>query len=210
MRPVPLEVYSDYLCPWCHLADHRLARVQEEFGADVALRWKSFLLRPQPKESRNLEKFMRYTQSWMRPASEPDAPTYRVWESSEGPPTHSTPAHVAAKAAARLGDEAFASFHARLLRAYFEESRDISRLPVLSELWSDVGLPVEGLEALSDPELLRQTAAEHNEALEIGINGVPAVRVAGTDAFVVGAQPLDTYRRWIERLLAGVLDEREA
>ena len=77
---------------------------------------------------------------------------------------------------------------------------------MLAELWNEVGLPVEGLDALSDPELLRRTAAEHNEALEIGINGVPAVRVAGTDAYVVGAQPLETYRRWVERLLAGVLD----
>ena len=146
---------------------------------------------------------MRYTQSWLRPAAEEDAPTYRVWESTEGPPSHSTPAHLAAKAAARLGPESFAALHARLLRAYFEESRDISRLPVLTELWADAGLPEEGLAALDDPELLRRTAEEHNEALQIGITGVPAVRVAGTDAYVVGAQPLATYRRWIERLLEG-------
>jgi hypothetical protein len=31
---------------------------------------------------------------------------------------------------------------------------------------------------------------------------VPAVRVAGADAFVMGAQPLDVYRRWIVRLRA--------
>jgi hypothetical protein len=36
---------------------------------------------------------------------------------------------------------------------------------------------------------------------------VPAVRVAGTDAFVLGAQPLATYQRWVERLRGGVLDE---
>jgi hypothetical protein len=35
---------------------------------------------------------------------------------------------------------------------------------------------------------------------------VPAVRVAGSDAFVVGAQPLAVYRRWVERLQAGVLE----
>jgi hypothetical protein len=48
---------------------------------------------------------------------------------------------------------------------------------------------------------------EHNEAVSLGITGVPALRVAGTDAFVTGAQPLATLRRWTERLRAGVLDE---
>ena len=99
MRPVHLEVYSDYLCPWCHLADHRLKALKEEFGDDLELEFKTYLLRPRPEE-RDLEKFMRYTQSWMRPASEPDAPTFRVWETTEGPPTHSVPAQLVAKAAA--------------------------------------------------------------------------------------------------------------
>ena len=210
MDPVRLIVYSDYLCPWCYVASHRLHQLQEEFGDGLELAWRSYLLRPQPEPGRDLEKFMRYTQSWMRPASEPDAPGFRVWESSEGPPTHSVPAHLVAKAAARVSEQAFERMHDRLLRAYFEESRDISRLPVLRELWSELELPAGGLAILADPEqeraLARDVAEQHNEALEVGITGVPAVRVAGHDAFVTGAQPVETYRNWIGRLREGVLD----
>jgi predicted DsbA family dithiol-disulfide isomerase len=150
---------------------------------------------------------VRYTQSWLRPAAEPDAPVFRVWESTEGPPSHSVPAHLAAKAAAALGPEAFAALHGRLLRAYFEESRDISAERTLRALWADAGLPEAGFAACGDPRLLERTLAEHDEAVALGITGVPAVRVAGTDAFVLGAQPLAIYRRWLERLRAGVLDE---
>lgn len=207
MERVELIVYSDYLCPWCYLAEHRLGLLQRELGDALALEWRSFLLRPRPEPGRELEKFMRYTQSWLRPAAEPDAPRFRVWESSEGPPSHSVPAHLAAKAAAALGPEAFAALHERLLRGYFEQSRDISSAETLRAIWSEAGLPESGFAACFDERLVAQTLAEHNEAVSLGITGVPAVRVAGTDAFVLGAQPLATYRRWVERLRGGVLDE---
>jgi predicted DsbA family dithiol-disulfide isomerase len=207
MRPVSLVVYSDYLCPWCYLAEHRLAALQRELGDALRLEWRSFLLRPRPEPGRDLLKFVRYTQSWLRPAAEPDAPRFQVWESTEGPPSHSLPAHLAAKAAAALGPEAFAGLQAGLLRGYFEQSRDISAEPTLRAIWCEAGLPEAAFETASDPALVRRALAEHDEAVSLGITGVPAVRVAGTDAFVVGAQPLATYRRWIERLAAGVLDE---
>jgi predicted DsbA family dithiol-disulfide isomerase len=199
---VRLEVFSDYLCPWCHLASHRLKQVEAENAGAVTLEWKSYLLRPQPDEGRDLLEFVRYTRGWLRPAAEPDAPLFRVWESTEGPPTHSIPAHVVARAARRHGEQAGRAMHERLLRAYFEESRDISREPTLRALWAELGLPAEAFEACRDPELLRETARDHNEAVELGITGVPTVRVAGADAFVMGAQPLVTYRRWVARLRA--------
>jgi predicted DsbA family dithiol-disulfide isomerase len=198
---IRLEVFSDYLCPWCHLAAHRLSLVEAENVGALALTWKSYLLRPHPEEGRDLSKFVRYTQGWSRPAAEPDAPRFRVWESSEGPPTHSIPAHVVARAARRRGEAEGRAMHERLLRAYFEENRDISCEPVLRELWHSVGLPDDAF-SCADPALVRETIDEHNEAVELGMTGVPAVRVAGSDAFVMGAQPLDVYRRWVARLRA--------
>src|SRR5262245_66465151 len=139
MDPVALVVYSDYLCPWCYLAEHRLHTLEAELGAGLELEWRSFLLRPRPDDARDLERFVKYTQSWLRPASEPDAPRFRVWESTEGPPTHSVPPHLVAKAAAELGPEAFDAVHERLLRAYFEVSRDISRVETLTGVWQAGG-----------------------------------------------------------------------
>ena len=87
------------------------------------------------------------------------------------------------------------------MRAYFEENRDISDEAELRALWSDVGLDEAAFAPLDDPELVARVAADHDEALEYGATGVPAVMLVGNDAVVVGAQPLDVYRRWVERWL---------
>jgi predicted DsbA family dithiol-disulfide isomerase len=202
-----LVVWSDYLCPWCYNASVRLAHLAEEFGSDLAIEWRAYLLRPQPRASGDAEqellRFVRYTQSWLRPAAEPDAGRFRVWESSEGPPSHSVPAQLAAKAARRLSAEAFGALHARLMRAYFEENRDISARSTLESLWSELGLPPQGFAAIDDPALLRETLGEHAAALEEGVTGVPAAKLVGQDAVLLGALPLETYRRWIARNLHG-------
>lgn len=199
---VRLIVYSDYLCPWCYNAAVRMRRLEEEFGDDLCVEWRSFLLRPEPRPGRDLEKFRAYTQSWLRPAEQADAGEFRPWQGDEGPPSHSVPPHRVAKAAARLGEAAFQRMHERLLRAYFSENRDVTDPDTLRALWTDAGLPEEAFESWTDPELLGQVHAEHREALDVGVTGVPAARMAGIDAVVVGAQPLETYRRWVERFRA--------
>lgn len=178
----------------------RLRKLREEYGERLTLEWKAFLLRPQPRE-RNLPDFVRYTGSWLRPAAEPDAGRFRVWESGEGPPTHSVPPHVVAKAARDLGEDAFESIHRRLLEAYFWDHRDISAPTVLRELWAEVGLPEDRFPGAAK-EILSAIAAEHEEAMDLNVSGVPAVRRFDQDVAIVGAQPLDAYRRWIDKILA--------
>lgn len=179
----------------------RLRRLEAEFGAALEVRWRSFLLRPEPTPGRTLEKFRAYTQSWLRAAADPDGGTFSVWRTDAGPPSHSIPPHLVAKAAARLGHDPFTRLHEALLRAYFSDNRDITERATLRAIWEECGLPPEAFGGASDPALLRDVLAEHNEAVELGITGVPAVRVDGTDLMVVGAQPLETYRRWVRRLL---------
>jgi predicted DsbA family dithiol-disulfide isomerase len=198
---VALDVWSDYLCPWCNVAATRLQRIEDEFGADVELRWRSFLLRPEPEPGRDLAKFRRYTELWQRAAEEEPEAEFRAWASDEGPPSHSVPAHLVAKAAATFGPDAFQRMHRALLHAYFVESRDISSAPTLAALWNEVELPAAELARATDTELLRRVTDEHNEAVELGVGGVPAVRMVGNDVAISGAQPLEVYRRWVRRAL---------
>lgn len=197
---VHLVVWSDYLCPWCYLGTARMRRIEEHFGDAVRIEWRAFLLRPVP-EPRTLERFRAYTQSWLRPAAEPEAPAFRPWTSDEGPPTHSVPAHRVAKAAAALGDAAFRTMHERLLAAYFQESRDITNADTQRALWDEVGLPPAAFAAAETPAMQEAVLAEHRDALEHGVNGVPAVMMVGNDVPTLGAMPFETYRRWIARAL---------
>ncbi len=205
MIPVRFIVYSDYLCPWCFNASVRLRSLETEYDGRVELDWRAFLLRPEPRSSSDpaasLAKFREYTRSWQTPAGEPDAGSFTVWASDEGPPSHSVPAHRVGKAAKALGPEAFRRMHDRLMRAYFSENRDISRIEVQRELWSEVGLPESGFEIALRPGTVDLVLAEDREARECGATGVPAVRLADNPAIIVGAHPLELYRRWVERTL---------
>jgi predicted DsbA family dithiol-disulfide isomerase len=182
-----------------------LRRLEEEFGDAVALEWRTFLLRPQPDPTRTLEAFRAYTRSWRRPAAEPDAPAFQPWASDAGPPTHSVPPHLVAKAAARLGPDAFRSMHERLFRAYFEASRDVTHGPTLQAIWREAGLPDDAFALASDDAVVSEVVAQHNAAVRADVTGVPAVMMEGTDVPILGAMPYETYRRWVERRLAGTI-----
>lgn len=203
MKQAHLIVYSDYLCPWCFNVAVRLHRLEAETEGRVKLEWRSYLLRPRPRANRSLEEFRAYTRSWLRPAEDADAGTFRVWSTDAGPPSHSIPPHLIAKAASELGPDAFRDIHERLLRAYFSDNRDITDRSTLAWIWNEAGLPTEELARADEPRLLDTVLAQHNEAVELGITGVPAVRPEGETAFVTGALPYETYRRWVDRLLEG-------
>ncbi len=201
VEPLVVDVYSDFLCPWCFNAWLRMRRIEDEFGASVDVRWRSYLLRPYPQPHRNLERFREYTHGWLRAAADEPLATFHPWQGDAGPPTHSVPALVAAKAAASLGAQAGNALRSRLFPAYFAESRDISAEATLRVLWSEAGLPPPEFARTRDPAFEAQVRSDHAEAVELGATGAPAVRVGGSDFALVGAQPIETWRRWIARSL---------
>lgn len=201
MEPLPVTLWSDFLCPWCWNASLRLEEMQDEFGDAVRVVFKSYLLRPESRPGRDLERFRAYTESWRRPAADEPRACFRTWQGNAGPPSHSVPAHVAAKAAAALSAGAERALRDRLFRAYFSESRDVSDLDTLRALWVEAGLPAESFVRTADADLEARVRAEHAEALALDATGVPAVRVGGSEFVLLGAQPRETYRRWLRRSL---------
>jgi predicted DsbA family dithiol-disulfide isomerase len=181
----------------------RLRRLEDEMGDRVRVSYRSFLLRPQPDPTRTLDRFRDYTRSWLRPAADPDGGTFRVWSTDVGPPSHSVPPHLVAKAAATLGHDAFRAIDERLFHAYFAENRDVTDPDTLRAVWREAALPDEAFARSADPALVRRVIEEHNDAVERGITGVPTVVMEGREGAVVGARPYADYRRWVERALAG-------
>jgi predicted DsbA family dithiol-disulfide isomerase len=126
-----------------------------------------------------------------------------VWATDEGPPSHSIPPHLVAKAAAALGRDAFRAMHERLLHAYFAENRDITKAETLYALWREIGLDDAGFARAGDQAVLREVVEQHNDAVRRDVSGVPAVMMEGVDVPMVGALPYETYRRWVDRRLRG-------
>lgn len=182
----------------------RLDSVRREVGELLAVEWRAFLLRPEPREG-PLDRFRRYTESWRRPAEAEPAAAFRVWDGDALPPSHSRPPAVAGKVAATFGAGAFDRFHLALMRAYFAENRTISERDVILDVAGTVGLDTEAFARLLDErgaELDAAVVADHRDALARGIAAVPTVVVHDDDDEYVltGALRTDQYSRVVARL----------
>ena len=120
---------------------------------------------------------------------------------------YTRPAQAATIFASETADEATVeAFHSRLYRAYWDDAENLGdhdvlkRLMVESKLDWDVFAP--RLESgLYDGAMQIQ----HDEAMQLGLNGVPSFVVEGKYG-IVGAQPIEAFIEVIEKVLA----EREA
>ena len=180
----------------------RLDQLEERMGDAISIVWKSFLLRPEP-QSRDQAEFVEYTNSWLRPAEMEPATKFRVWASDNHPPTSSVPPHIAAKALEIVAPESGRAFHRRMLSAYFTENQTISDWDVLHRLVDEVGVDGSAVRAAVEEhgeQLTETVIAEHNEAIAHGINAVPTTVIAGVLP-VPGAQDVDTFEMWINRLI---------
>ncbi len=128
---------------------------------------------------------------------------FNKWATGDDPPSSSVPAQVAAKSMEILAPELVEAFHHRLLSAYFTENRTISDWSVLGALSDEVGVDRhEFLSMARERELVLTEAVigDHNEAINLGVTGVPAMIF--NDTFPIqGAQDFDSLSIWIQRML---------
>jgi len=125
---VRLDVWSDYVCPFCYLEEPVLTRIIDEFGNDVKVNWQAFELRPEPVLT-----------------LDPDGEYLGVWSASVYPMASERgmnlklpPVQPRSRRAFELTEFArdkgrFDETHHALFKAFFEEGKDVSDLGVLGE-----------------------------------------------------------------------------
>ena len=94
-------------------------------------------------------------------------------------------------------------FHNRLMEAYWSEAVDVGEADELRRLASEVGLPDDDVErVVADPSAyLDIVEGSTAQAQSFGINGIPAF-LLDRRLLVVGAQPLEVFRRAFAQLRA--------
>ena len=205
---VQIDVWSDYVCPFCYLEEPVLERIAEGYGERVRIDWRPFELRPDPVPT--LEPNCTYLRDIWACAVYPKAMARGL--SLRLPPVQprSRLAHEAALFAKT--ESLFGAMNSALFKAFFEDGLDIGDLMILVEIGKGVGLDPEGLRhALEEGRHSKRVLAEEDQALKLGISGVPAILIH-PDAEpleratqVSGAQSFEYVRAVLERVLAAKL-----
>jgi predicted DsbA family dithiol-disulfide isomerase len=205
MRAVQIDVWSDYVCPFCYLAEPALEQLVAEEKGQVTLRWRAFELRPDPV-----------------PTLDPKGDYLReIWAGSVYPlarqrgmkltlppvQPRSRFAHEATAFAAARG-KASGLAHA-IFQAFFEHGTDIGRVEELAKLAAGAGLdPTEMTTALTSGRHRPEVLEDEELAREFGLSGVPAIVIRVVDApweqavLVSGAQPCDVLRAAVAQVRA--------
>ena len=190
MNSTPVvEVYFDYICPWCYLGTVRTDRLQQEYG--VQLRWSVFPLHPEtPPEGRELADLFAGREAMIR---DMQARLLRI-ASAEGLPLAERSRTYNSRLAQELGKWAEQQgrgdqFRHAVYRAYFVDGVNIARVEELVRIATAAGLPAdEARTVLAERSCAVAVDADWQRAMDLRITSVPThrcgeKRLAGFSAY---------------------------
>lgn len=205
---IPLEIYSDPICPWCYIGKARLDRALEsrpDHPFDV--RWQPFQLNPDmPQDGMDRAEYMALKFGDDQAVIAAHRPVIEAAEeaglSLALPAITRTPntldAHRVIHWAGLEGRQS--AMVSALFRAYFREGRDIGDRDTLLDLARQSGLDQSLIARLLASDADRVLIREADRmARARGISGVPFFVIDGKYA-VSGAQPVQVWQNVIDEL----------
>lgn len=207
---ITLEVFSDYVCPFCYLELPELDAVLERFGNEVNLRWRAFELRPDPAPT--LDPDGEYLHDiWTRAVYPMAAERGMTLRLPKRQPRSRLAHEASAWADAEQADKAEA-LRRGLFRGFFEDSLDLADPQALVNLARSLDLDGKAMhEALVEGRYREDVLADQRQAHALGIGGVPGLRfsIDGEHAGILeGAQPRRQLLLAVERLLDATRSSR--
>jgi predicted DsbA family dithiol-disulfide isomerase len=185
-----LEVFTDFVCPWCYLATPRVEKLKRNFSVDV--RWSYFPLHPDTPAEGMLLKDLFAGRNFDIEAAHARLKTLMDAEGlTFNARTHTYNSRLAQELAKGFDSDALRD---ALYKAYFEDARNIGDIEVLVEVAQACGIPADAARrALVERTFKAAVDADWAKARAYGITGVPSF-VAGNQK-VAGAQPYEILAR---------------
>ncbi|GDX79615.1 protein disulfide-isomerase [Deltaproteobacteria bacterium] len=208
-----IEIWSDVICPWCGLGQHRLDAALAAFAdrGEVEVVHRSFELDPSFPAGKVISAPELLRTKYRLDDAQIAAATGRIeaLAASDGLTPYNVGNNVVGNT--RLAHEllAMAADHGmeaeawkRLYRAYFGEGRSIFDVDSLAALGQELGLGRDAVrEALSTGRYTATVRADGAAAKALGCTGVPFVVIDGKFR-IAGAQATGVFRSTIERAWA--------
>ena len=203
-----IEIFSDVVCPWCHVGHARLQQalaLRRDRAIEVI--WLPFELNPQlPPEGRNRREYLTERFGNPNPFAKGQQQLLELgrelgidfrFDSIERAP-NTRRAHALAAAALQESPARQAEVIRGLFEAYFIAGRDVGDPQVLVEIGAGAGMDeARARAALDDAGLHAQIAEIESLAQRSNITGVPTFIFDRRQGFS-GAQPLEVFLRVID------------
>jgi len=205
-----IDFYADTVCPWCYVAMRRLRSalpMRPQYAPQV--RWRPFELNPElPIAGMERAQYLAARVADFERVKEGETALAAIGKSvgiefrfdliARVP--NSRRSHLLIAHAARRGRQN--ELEERLLRAYFEEGRDIGDIDELVHLGVDCGLAdAEIRSALVLRTGQDAIVAAERHAVSLGLTGVPAFVFNGVYA-ICGVQEVDVLVNAMDRVAA--------
>jgi len=207
---VKVEIWSDVLCPWCGLGNHRLDQAVQRFehGEQIEVVHRSFQLDPSRPSGTTLTTRQMLAKKYGMNDAQAEAGArqiealaeqdglapYIVLDNTIG---NTGLAHEFLAYASTQGKHAEAWRH--MFRAYFGQARPIFDVDALLDLAGELGLDRDSTrQALQEHRFRQQVEDDARHAQRLGASGVPFTVVDGRYA-ISGAQDTGTLLRLLEQ-----------
>jgi len=198
-----IEIWSDYVCPFCYIGKRRLEEALKSTGLEdkVDIIFKAYELDPgSPKTS---DRMVRETlaEKYNMSAEEAKNMTDNVelqakevglnYDFDKMRPANTFDAHRLVKLAETEAVDG--EMVEKLLHSYFVEAKQIGDNEVLVQLAESIGLSNERVKQMLDSdEFVQEVKADIAEAGQIGVKGVPFF-VINRKYAISGAQPAEAF-----------------
>lgn len=205
-----IEIWSDYVCPFCYIGKRRLEHALQATGLDeqVEVEMKSFLLDPSTPEDSDEHVVPHLAQKYgvnEKQAREmvenvaQQAKTVGLDYNIDGMRQVNTlKAHRLAKLANQEG--VASKVNERLLHDYFIEGKHIGKMDVLLEVAEDCGIERQKAEeVLNADDFTQEVQADLDLARQFGVQGVPFF-VINRKYAISGAQPLEAFENALRKV----------
>ena len=204
-----IEVWSDYVCPFCYIGKRQLEKAIKNSGYEgqIDVEFKSFLLDPTTPIDTEESIYTSLARKYNMSEQEAENMTKNVasrakevgldYNFDDMKTANTTAAHRLAKLAAEQGKAEI--YNERLMKAYFLEGEAIGRHDVLKRLAKEAELDMETVQRVLESNQYEEAIEQDiYEAQQIGVRGVPFFVFANKYG-VSGAQPQSLFEQTIEQ-----------
>ncbi len=207
ITPIKVEVISDFICPWCFIAERRLKQAAKDAGLSVALSYRPFELNPEmPTEGISRKTYRsRKFGTWERSlqldqhtqqASKDDPLTINYDKMLVTP--NSRKAHRLVLYFKNNKSDKEEAVSDAIFEAYFTHGKDIGKTEILSQLASQFGFEQDEITSYLDSHIgVDIIIQEETEIVQTGVQGVPEFRIG--QLRMSGSQPKSIMISFLEQ-----------